>query len=281
MKSNVQFPLDKGVDVFKTHGHVRVPGAKGVESRPITILIQTGKRFLAGFGCHSGVSEPLLLWKPAGRRWTWLERTSFGVGYARKAGRVPLEQGLKLVAGYALRRRGGYAGHCCGSLVMPGRSRTADREGQRLAGVTGWREGMAGGPPGPPVSERWIHSREVAPQIRCWAWQVPYQTPESNATRSGDFLLEGDRTHSAAGAGARLSSWLLGCSTRLRSDHHAAVRFPAQLVWCRLSRLPVSFCRAPPFKPLGRGSPSQPRPGIKDSWVAAKRKQFPCGNAGL
>jgi hypothetical protein len=48
---NIQFPLDQGFDVVEAHGGARVRGAEAVESRPIAIFIQTGQRFLAGFGC--------------------------------------------------------------------------------------------------------------------------------------------------------------------------------------------------------------------------------------
>ena len=169
----------------------------------------------------------MALGKPVGRRWTCHERTSFGVGYARKTGRVPLEQALKLAIGYALRRRGGYAGHCCGSLVMPGRSRTADREGQRLAGVTGWREGMAG------VHQ--VHRFQSdgftagRSRRRYAAGPGRYRTNKqlNRMPRVRVIFFWKGSEPTWLRVQARLSSWLLGCSTRLRSDHHAAVRFPA------------------------------------------------------
>ena len=55
-QKDVQFPLDKGFDIVKAHGHGRLVGTKGVESRLVPIFIQTGKRSLARFGC-GGASE--------------------------------------------------------------------------------------------------------------------------------------------------------------------------------------------------------------------------------
>lgn len=61
-KKDVQFPLDKGFDIVKAHGHGRLVGTKGVESRLVPIFIQTGKRSLARFGyggaLEAGIVQP-------------------------------------------------------------------------------------------------------------------------------------------------------------------------------------------------------------------------------
>lgn len=78
---DVQFPLDQGLYVVKTHGGVWVRGAKGVESRPIPIFIQAGQRFLARFGCDGGVSESECHQKLARALALWMIRSRLGCAY--------------------------------------------------------------------------------------------------------------------------------------------------------------------------------------------------------
>lgn len=65
----IQFPLDQGFDVVEAHGRALVPGAKGIQSRAIAILVQAGERLLAGFGCEGGVSERAVFFFLFRRAW--------------------------------------------------------------------------------------------------------------------------------------------------------------------------------------------------------------------
>ena len=100
---DLQFPLDKSFDVIEIHARARVPGAKGVQSRAIAVLIQAGQYFLAGFCCEVGLSEAAAGYPLLRKARNGMCPTSLRVGDLRDERRIPCEKLLKFAVGYGIR----------------------------------------------------------------------------------------------------------------------------------------------------------------------------------